>query len=112
MKELRIACLALIVAGALPTEATGSPYVWAYDDGPLLEPCSISIGDYIEIGGREGDGSHTCQSATLDDEYQAWRTDGCGGSRVCSFVIEGNDLSGTYRITDKDGSCLEMTVCN
>jgi hypothetical protein len=86
-------------------------YVKGY--GPVdFSPCVLSVNDYITIVSIFDDvDGHTCEGETFHVIFDAVLTDGCNGDTDCTFQLEGNNLTGSYQITNISSGCLTLCRC-
>jgi len=109
MRHLAVPLLVLGVAlvALSPIGSTADcTYIRAYGPVDLFSPCTLAINDYIEVGSVvSGPAGHTCENETFNTVYSMTVTDGCGGSAVCTTKVEGNNLSGTYQVTNIVSGC-------
>ena len=90
-------------------------YVRAYYSPVGITPCTLQVSDHNEILSIQDSGDfNTCQGEEFHVKFNARKTDGCGGSDVCGYVItiEGNSLTGTYTVSSVSGNCITLCQCS
>ena len=109
----------LLLVGAIVISQTTNACDWeaayiVFAMNPDCLPDTTAGNDYVKIiSGTSTGAGNECYNETLLTRYTVYVGDHCGdeNAECATVLIDGNNLSGTYEVEDRAGSCLKLCAC-